>query len=160
MKKLLLVVILFGTQIIAHAQDKAATIDVNDKKYTRIIDGVVTPDKYTYTEAKHEIKLLTEKEEVKLKIHYAKHVMLINTANYPIEDYIFVQNRSKYLNTDLPAYIKLPISLNGKLLSQEDRKKILPGLDSKKVKRITFLNRTSAQNKYHSTPFGVIEIIQ
>ena len=157
MKKLLLFITLITTQFITQAQDKGAAPNVNDTKYTRIIDGVVSTEKYT--EPKYDVKLLDEKEEVKLKLHYHKHVMLINTQNTPIEDYIFVQNRAKYMNNNtLPQYVKVPIALNGKLLSQSDRKKMLPDVDIKKIKRIVYVNRASAQHKYANVPMGVMEV--
>ena len=152
MKKLLFVAALLATQTMTYGQ----SADVNDKTHTRIIDGVVSTAKYEG--AAPEVKMLSEKEEVKLKLHYDKHVMLVNSKNYPIEDYIFVQNRDKYINHTLPDYVKLPIAINGKLLSQEERKKVLPGLEGKKVKRIVLVNRASAQHKYANVPFGVIEI--
>lgn len=57
-----------------------------------------------------------------------------------------------------PLGTMFPISVNGKILSYEQRQGTLANLTMDKINSINYINPSKASQKYNGVPFGVIEI--
>jgi hypothetical protein len=133
--------------------------NVKDTSYTRILDGLYIPPNYQVMEAFREVAYVGNMEDVKLlKVKSAKPLMLISTRNYEIEPLIDSLLSARKLGPDYPSYVKLPLSLNGKILTYSDRQKLLPALKLVDIKAVKYLDPEETKKKYKETPFGLIEI--
>jgi len=145
--------------VIIDLPDHSRMANVKDTNYTRILDGLYISKNYPVTEAFREVAYVGNPEDVKmLGLKTEKPLMLINTKKFPVETAIDSMLEVKKQGPSFPSYVKLPLVLNGKLLTYEERQQILPRLRLTDIREVRYLNAEAAQKSYPETPFGLIEL--
>jgi uncharacterized protein YehS (DUF1456 family) len=143
---------------------EAGLINLNDTSFIRILNGTII-DKSATVEHIEKInyKEITDKEKIeKIGIKTNKPLMLINSKRFDIEYKIdsILYSRKDFINDyKYPSDIQLPILLNGKLLSFDDRLNYLSKLTLNEINEIKYLNEFQSNRMFNNTtPFGVISI--
>lgn len=139
-------------------------INLNDTNFTRVLNGIII-EKNTKTEVLEKInyKEITDKEKIeKLGIKTNKPLMLINAKRFDIEYKIdsILYSRKDFINSfKYPSDIQLPIVMNGKLLSFDDRLEYLSQLTLNDLNEIKYISSSQSNKMFNNTaPFGVIAI--
>ena len=84
--------------------------------------------------------------------------MLINTKKFDIEVSIDSLLAAQKKGPDYPSYVKLPLALNGKVLTHAEKQRILPGLKLSRLSSVKYLDPTETRKKYADIPFGLIDL--
>lgn len=136
---------------ILHADARVAKYRVS---IVKIVDGVIHTE--TFVPAEDVAQEWMMKNTPKLTIGEADSLLITNTTNTPLENYVLHQVKEQ---TDTIVY-KLPIILNERfiewyIMRRESYRFIKPS----DIRLIKFLSKEAAQNKYGNTIlFGAIEI--
>ncbi|UKJ07497.1 hypothetical protein [Solitalea lacus] len=134
---------------------------VNDTSYLRIFNGIIIKNNYSIKNFER-IKCITDKEEiVRLGIYTDKPVMIIESDKSNMESKIdsILYSRPDFIasykyNLD----IRLPISINGQLLTNKEKEATLAKLEMSQIKNIEYIDNKRAMKKHGVTPFGVINL--
>jgi hypothetical protein len=145
--------------VVIDLPDHSRMANVKDTTYTRILDGIYIPTSYPVTESFREVAYVGNMEDVKLLgVKSAKPLMLINTKNFDIEVSIDSLLAAQKKGPDYPSYVKLPLALNGKVMTHAEKQKILPGLKVAGLTSVRYLDPVETKKKYTDTPFGLIDL--
>src|ERR1044071_2964169 len=154
MKTQLTTFIILITSITCFAQEPSI-INPNDTNYFRIFNGIIIENNYAVKEF-CSIQYISDKEKIAdMGIQTTLPLMLLNIKSYPIEYKIdsVLYSRSSFIDSfHFSPTIQLPISINGKLLTYEDRQKILPAMVLSEIKEINYVDNKTAMRKYGVTP--------
>jgi len=133
------------------------TLNVNDSSYLRIYNGIIVSNDYKIQDFE-KVNKITREDADQLGLHTNKPVMLVEYEVDVLESQIdsILYNRPAFIsNYKFPLSIQLPIAINNKLLSHEDKKLAFQNLTIKNVKQVEYID-----NKQWTltAPFGVINI--
>ncbi len=135
---------------------------VNDSSYLRIYNGAIVSNDYKINDFERVSKI-TREDADQLGIRTNKPVMLIEFEVNDLESQIdsVLYNRPEFIsNYAFPLSIQLPISVNNKLLSHEEKKQLFQRLALKDIKKIDYLdNKQVSKNELNITPFGTINLL-
>src|SRR5690606_32966915 len=141
---------------------KPYAINVNDSSYLRIYNGAIVSNDYKINDFE-KISKITREDADQLGIRTNKPVMLIEFEVNDLESQIdsVLYNRPEFIsNYAFPLSIQLPISVNNKLLSHEEKKQLFQRLALKDIKKIDYLdNKHVSKNELNLTPFGIINLL-
>lgn len=136
------------------------TIDCNDSTFMRILNGRVIPNNYSVSGAER-IRLIREQNDInELGIKSNKPIMLLEfqSSNLKAKIDSALYSQPKFIEQfNLPLDIKLPISVNGKLLTMEEENALSSNVKFSEIKDLKYIS--PKKTKYLSTPFGVINVI-
>jgi hypothetical protein len=135
-------------------------VSFNDTAYLRILNGILIGKDYSIMDFGNasSIYYITDKQKIaQLGIKTDKPLMIIGIKTFDIEYQIdsVLYSRPDFISRyKYSSAIQLPVSVNGKLLSNDERQTILPKLELNKIKEINYSNN----NTSGLTPFGIIEL--
>lgn len=133
----------------------------NDTTYMRIVNGIVS-DNEQHVGSFKSISYIRDKQDLaKLNVSGKKPVMILELESSDMEDKIdsILYSRPDFVNTyKYSLSIQLPISINGKLLPNEQRASTLNALDLGEIKEIEYLDSEHTSVDRSLTPFGVINL--
>jgi hypothetical protein len=137
------------------------SVNLNDTSYCRIFNGIIIKNRENIKEL-GAIQYISDKEKIKdLGIKTSLPLLIINYKSFPIEyqvDSILYSRQSFISSFKFPSTIQLPVSINGKLITSDERQNILSELKLKDIKTINYIDVPAAMAKYNITPFGIINL--
>lgn len=136
------------------------TLNVNDSSYFRIYNGVIISNDYKIQDFER-VNKISKEDAGQLGIHTNKPVMLVEFEVNALESQIdsILYNRPDFIsNYKFPLSIQLPIAINNKLLSHEEKKLAFQSIEIKNIKQIEYINNNS-HSKAKIAPFGIINIV-
>lgn len=144
------------------SQTNEIVLNLNDTTYCRIFNGTIVQNNYVIKEP-GTVQYITNKEKIKeLGIRTTLPLMIINLKSFPIEYKIdsILYSRTDFISSiKFPGSIQLPVSINGKLLTYEERQSMLSKLEINEIRDIRYLDSSTAMKKYGVTPFGLIDLV-
>lgn len=135
-----------------------STLNVNDSSYFRIYNGVIISNDYKIQDFER-VNKISKEDAGQLGIHTNKPVMLVEFEVNALESQIdsILYNRQDFIsNYKFPLSIQLPIAINNKLLSHEEKKLAFQSLNVKDIKRIEYIDKKQSNL---IAPFGLINIV-
>jgi hypothetical protein len=133
------------------------TLNVNDTSYLRIYNGIIVSNDYKIQDFERVNKISREDAD-QLGIHTSKPIMLVEYEENALESQIdsILYNRPDFIsNYKFPLSIQLPIAINNKLLSHEEKRLAFQNLTIKDVKQVEYIDN----KQWNLTaPFGAINI--
>lgn len=154
--------------ITAHAQStfsikdnsRYRNIDCNDSTFMRILNGRIITNDHNVSGAER-IHIIREQNDInELGIKSNKPIMLLyfQSSNLKAKIDSALYSQPEFMKQfNLPLDIKLPLSLNGKLLTMEEEDRLSSNVKFSEIKDLKYINPKKA--KYLSAPFGVINVI-
>lgn len=140
---------------------KTRNINLNDTTYMRILNGIVINNDYLIKDFDRVTYIRVKEDIVHLELTTDKPVMIIEIETSDIENKIdsILYSRPDFIKDyKYPLDIQLPISINGKLLSNDEKKYSLSKITLSQVKRVEYWDNKSAEVNRSITPFGVINL--
>lgn len=133
----------------------------NDTTYMRIVNGIVS-DNEQHVGSFKSISYIRDKQDLaKLNIAGKKPVMILELESSDMEDKIdsILYSRPDFINTyKYPLNIQLPISINGKLLANDQKASTLNALTFGEINEIEYVDSEHSSVDRSLTPFGVINL--
>jgi len=133
----------------------------NDTTYMRIVNGIVS-DNEQHVGSFKSISYIRDKQDLaKLNIPGKKPVMILELESSDMEDKIdsILYSRPDFINTyKYPLNIQLPISINGKLLANDQKASTLKALTFGEINEIEYVDSEHSSVDRSLTPFGVINL--
>lgn len=133
----------------------------NDTTYMRIVNGIVS-DNEQHVGSFKSISYIRDKQDLaKLNIPGKKPVMILELESSDMEDKIdsILYSRPDFINTyKYPLNIQLPISINGKLLANDQKASTLKALTFGEINEIEYVDSEHTSVDRSLTPFGVINL--
>lgn len=133
----------------------------NDTTYMRIVNGIVS-DNEQHVGSFKSISYIRDKQDLaKLNIPGKKPVMILELESSDMEDKIdsILYSRPDFINTyKYPLNIQLPISINGKLLANDQKAYTLKALTFGEINEIEYVDSEHSSVDRSLTPFGVINL--
>jgi hypothetical protein len=137
-------------------------LNLNDTSYYRILNGTIISNNYIIEDLGSIQCISDRQKKADLGIKTTLPLMFVNVKSFKIEYEIdsVLYNRPTFISSfKFPSTINLPISINGKLLTYQERKNVLAKLKFENIKEINYVDSSVAMTKYSLTPFGVIDVI-
>lgn len=135
-------------------------INVNDTTYVRILNGIVVNNNYRI-KGFEGVKIKTKQDSKQFSFAGNKHVMIVTLEVPEIEHKVdsVLYSRSDFIkNYQYPLDIRLPISIDNKLISNDEKERLLSKLTLSDIVKIEYLDRLNPKVDRSITPFGVINL--
>jgi hypothetical protein len=145
----------------AVAQSSINPLNPNDISLLRVYNGVVIPNDFRITSF-DRVSMIQNKEDLDaLGFRPDKPILIIefeqNDIEYKIDSVLY--NRKDFISAfKFPLDIQLPLSMGTKVLTDEEKKELLPKLTLDKIKRIEYIDYRESMRANNITPFGMIDI--
>ncbi|MEE1945837.1 hypothetical protein VRU48_12015 [Pedobacter sp. KR3-3] len=167
MKRILVAMLLLSMYVNVFAQTKhlrvlpqTSIINVNDTAYLRVLDGIII-DKSYQIKAYERASIRQREDLAHFENKGNKRVMIIGLEVSDLESKIdsVLYSRPTFIETyKYPLDIRLPISINNKLLSNDQKQQTLAKLTLEKIKKIEYLANNNPKVNPKITPYGVINL--
>ena len=165
MKKSIVLIILnfFCLNLFSQSQTgdtKRSNINVNDTVYLRISNGIIIRNNHSILDFERVV-ILSKQNSLDLGFAERKPVMLITQVVPTIEHAIdsILYSRPEFIkNYKYPLDIRLPISINNKLISNDEKWNLLAELTLNDIKKIEYLDNKHLKVNRNINPFGVINL--
>lgn len=147
------------SQIIPQAKPSSYFINANDTTYLRILNGVIIDNNHIVKEFE-SVSIKSRQDPANFQ-KGGRQIMVIGTDISDLESKIdsILYSRPEFLEKyKYPLDLRLPISVNGKLLFQQQRIKALDQLSLEKIKKIEYFDANHRGVDPNVTPYGVINL--
>lgn len=145
----------------AIAQTSINPLNPNDTSLVRIYDGVIVPNDFRITDFDRISKIQNKEDLDLLGFSPDKPILIIefeqNDIEYKIDSVLY--NRKDFISAfKFPLDIQLPLSMNNKVLTDKEKKELLPKLTLNRIKKIEYIDDKKSMKANGITPFGMIEL--
>lgn len=136
-------------------------LNPNDTSFLRIYNGVIVDDDFQIARFDRIEKINTNEDLRVLGFDSLKSILIVEHEMYRIESEIdsVLYNRRDFITTyNFPLDIQLPLSINNKLLSHDDKKEKLRDLTLDRIVKIKYIDGKESMKMNEVTPFGMVDI--
>jgi hypothetical protein len=135
-------------------------VNVNDTTYLRVLNGVVINNDYRINNFER-VSIKAKDDVTRLAITGNKPLMMIELEVPEVEHQIdsVLYSRPNFIKDyKYPLYVRLPISINNKLVTNDEKENLLSKLTLKDILKIEYLDHQNPKVNRRVTPFGVINL--
>lgn len=161
---LLLISCLSGFSQVVNSEVQAKNsqfINPNDISYLRVLDGIVLSNDYVVKQFER-LRIQSKDSPANFEGRGDKQIMIIglevSELEHRIHQNLYSQQEfiSKY---KFPLDIRLPLAVNNKLLSGEEKSKALAKMTFEQIQKIEYLAPKNQKVIAGATPYGIVNLV-